>query len=251
MKRFYLLYFVILSLISVFLLFPQQQVIQFKKTQKIQRSIVNPWPKWCDKAMEATRESINLWGVQVKIINAKINAVSVIAAPGCMSSPTIKNNIKNFMILKQVPDKIAAGFAKGISGQWEKWQNKVTIPGLPLYPAFAAFPGPLAPPIPGIPFPLSAFKSSGLSQLTSHTKIKRAIKAGLGSEANSPGAEKYLDQFSSKFAVRFLIWISKVKVKNLMGSGPVPTFAPPYIPVGPVVNGKIHPVPGILSNFKF
>jgi len=34
-----------------------------------------------------------------------------------------------------------------------------------------------------------------------------------------------------------------------MGQGPVPSFAPPNIPMGPVVNGGIIPAPGCLANF--
>jgi hypothetical protein len=35
----------------------------------------------------------------------------------------------------------------------------------------------------------------------------------------------------------FAEWRSLVKLVGLMGKGPVPTFAPPYVPVGPVIMG--------------
>lgn len=37
----------------------------------------------------------------------------------------------------------------------------------------------------------------------------------------------------------FFNWKSHVSLKNLKGEGPVPTFAPPYSPAGPVLLGKI------------
>jgi hypothetical protein len=33
-------------------------------------------------------------------------------------------------------------------------------------------------------------------------------------------------------------------VTNVLGTGPVPTFAPPYVPVGPVVGGIANMPPG-------
>ena len=33
-------------------------------------------------------------------------------------------------------------------------------------------------------------------------------------------------------------------VTNVLGTGPVPTFAPPYVPVGPVVGGVGTMMPG-------
>jgi hypothetical protein len=36
-------------------------------------------------------------------------------------------------------------------------------------------------------------------------------------------------------------------VMMVMGQGPVPTFSPPYVPVGPVVSGTILPTPGHLA----
>jgi len=35
-------------------------------------------------------------------------------------------------------------------------------------------------------------------------------------------------------------------VKGVLGSGPVPTFAPPYVPVGPVLGGTAISPPGAL-----
>ncbi len=250
MKRSYPLYFLTFFLIPALLMFPQTQVTKLVKIQKSQLSINNPWPVWCEKAMKATADAVSIWSLQVKIINGRIDGPSASAPPGCMTSPLLKNSIRNFMILRKVPKLIAVKFAEAISGQWSKWQSKVTIPGLPLYPAFAAFPGPVAPPTRGIPFPLSAFVSSGQIQL-SGTKMKNALQASIGSEADSPGVKRSLEKFSSEFAVRFLGWISKVKVVNLLGMGPVPTFAPPFHPSGPVMNGTILPRPGILSVAKF
>ena len=40
------------------------------------------------------------------------------------------------------------------------------------------------------------------------------------------------------------IWQASTMVTNVLGTGPVPTFAPPYVPVGPVVGGVGNHAPG-------
>lgn len=253
MKKLMLIHTVVLLLIFSLSTFPQQPVTKLRTVKQIQKpklSAVNHWPDWCAKAVKSTIDAIGFWCIQAKIVNGRINGPSAIAPAGCLSSPSLMKNIKAFMVARQVPKQIAAGFASGISTQWEKWQSKVTIPGLPLYPGFAAWSGPTAPPTPGIPMPLSAFVSTGLSQM-SEPKIYKAVKTALGNAAGSPLARPSLEKFSRDLSLRFLVWISKVKVVNLVGQGPVPSFAPPFRPSGPVIGGTILPNPGILSCVSF
>jgi hypothetical protein len=40
------------------------------------------------------------------------------------------------------------------------------------------------------------------------------------------------------------VWLVSTMVTNVMGQGPIPTFAPPYVPVGPVVGGIGVQLPG-------
>ena len=42
----------------------------------------------------------------------------------------------------------------------------------------------------------------------------------------------------------FQTWLATTQVTNIMGTGPVPTFAPPYSPVGPVIGGVGTMIPG-------
>ena len=51
------------------------------------------------------------------------------------------------------------------------------------------------------------------------------------------GASESVYQFAKWFADRFSAWLSIASLANVIGKGPVPTFAPPYVPVGPVVAG--------------
>ena len=75
------------------------------------------------------------------------------------------------MILYQVSMWVA-----GIT-QWLMWQTGLM--GQLMYPPFAAFPGPMAPPTPNVPMPLIAFASPGEVGL-SPAMLKTTMIANLG-----------------------------------------------------------------------
>ena len=49
------------------------------------------------------------------------------------------------------------------------------------------------------------------------------------------------------FEKAFQVWVPSQMVMSVMGTGPVPCFAPPYVPVGPVVGGTGTQLPGAWS----
>ena len=42
------------------------------------------------------------------------------------------------------------------------------------------------------------------------------------------------------------MWLPQQMVVKVLGKGPVPTYKPPYVPVGPVVGGEVIEAPGCL-----
>jgi hypothetical protein len=135
-----------------------------------------------------------------------------------------------------------AAIAAGVSNAWKNWQQSVFVPGLPWYPMFAAFPGPMAPPMPNIPTPVAALGQNA-GALTGGS-IKNGIVAKAAGVAN---AAVIADAIATGFSAAFLTWQVATMVKNVMGKGPVPSFAPPYVPTGPVVMGDTLPVPGAFT----
>jgi hypothetical protein len=133
--------------------------------------------------------------------------------------------------------------AKGMEHQWSALANSVTVPGLPWYPAFAAFPAPTAPPMPNIPTPFIALPHDAMA--TSVQNLKAAMCSALhGSMAYHT---EFFDSIATGLQLPLQMWKASQMVALVLGTGPIPTFAPPYVPVGPVVGGTIVPGPHINS----
>ena len=49
----------------------------------------------------------------------------------------------------------------------------------------------------------------------------------------------------------FVEWKNMAVLTGVLGKGPVPTFAPPYVPVGPVVHGEIQSAGAVFAGPRF
>jgi len=216
--------------------------------------IGNDFKKFHDAMIDAVGFAHNMWRLQAKFQNIKIMAVSAIGTPGCLDGPELEPLIKNAPMCAAMTGNMAKhrdAVAKGVSECFKKWQDKVMVPGLPWYPAFAAFPGPMAPPMPNIPTPLIACPSAMMAEICAPMSMKsamgNALDGGLKSKDNDKQYEALHDAIATVLSVAFTAWLPMQQVMLVMGKGPIPTFAPPYVPVGPVVGGDILPTPGHLA----
>lgn len=140
--------------------------------------------------------------------------------------------------------KYTSAIANAFGTAWLPWQASIKVPGLPWYPAFAAFPGPVAPPMPNIPVPLITLVSvdAGLSP--------GALSGMMTSNLADPTAlhaRELFDSIAKAFYTVFGMFKAMTMVTNVVGTGPVPTFAPPFVPVGPVMGGVGTGPPGCLA----
>jgi hypothetical protein len=94
---------------------------------------------------------------------------------------------------------------------------------------------PIAPPTPNVPTPFSSFV---------HSVGSIQMLGGVG--ARDPVAAEVVSAVGTAIGVVFPEWLARTQVINMLGTGPVPTFAPPYVPVGPVVGGIANAIPGFL-----
>ena len=78
-------------------------------------------------------------------------------------------------------------------------------------------------------------------------QLESAIKAALPSDFLLAEMDIFYFNLSVYLANHFTTWLCSQQVMMVMGMGPVPTYNPPYVPVGSVVNGYVIPSPGHLA----
>jgi len=128
-----------------------------------------------------------------------------------------------------------------IGTAWLTFTATVKLAGMPWYPAFALLPSPIAPPTPNIPCPFAALVQVPVS--ISAPILKAQMVAQLA-DPMAPFSNELFESFADAFEKTYNLWKVSTMVTNVLGTGPVPTFAPPVVPAGPVVGGVGTMTPG-------
>ncbi|MCU1280499.1 MAG: hypothetical protein JWM53_4045, partial [bacterium] len=131
-----------------------------------------------DSMIDAVGFAHNMWKLQAKFQNLQVMAIAAIGSPGCLDGPELEPLIKNAPMCAAYTGnkaKYRDAVAKGVSKCFKDWQGQVMVPGLPWYPAFAAFPGPMAPPMPNVPTPLIACPSAMMAKIVAPMDMKQGM----------------------------------------------------------------------------
>ncbi len=207
-----------------------------------QRASSDAVDSYLSRICEAVGQAHTSWRQRATLVNVTINGP--MASGGNLVGAGLGPEIRAYAPREGAwqtarSEAIAAGIGIG----WENWQRSVSVGGLPWYPAFAAFPGPIAPPMPNVPTPAVA-----LVQIAAHvssSQLKSHMLSRYGGDNEWPG--ELFEAVAFGFEKAFQLWTPSQMVMNVMGTGPVPCFAPPYVPVGPVVGGTGTQLPGAWS----
>jgi hypothetical protein len=122
------------------------------------------------------------------------------------------------------------------------FEKSAAVPALPLFPAFTAFPARSAPPMRSLPTSLLSICSAALVQLTP-ARLYNEILAK-APNAKPASFDKVATAIAEALGGVVPAWLRATMVVSLIGSGPAPNFATPYVPVAPVVNGRADMAPG-------
>jgi hypothetical protein len=206
------------------------------------KDVSDRFEKYIDGICGTICGAIGNWLSMAMVTTAIINGPVGMVTPGGVFGPPLLP-----LILGQGPKataqeaKYTQAIATAFGTAWQTWQ--LGLMGQLMWPAFAAFPGPLAPPMPCVPLPLIAMSSGGESQL-SPSMLKNAMVGNLGDSKAAHAADLF-DALAQAFGTVFQQFKGTTMVQNVLGTGPIPTFAPPFVPVGPVVAGTVIPTPGV------
>jgi hypothetical protein len=201
------------------------------------------WNSVAKLSQEAFREGVNEWIGKARIQGGLVKGPAATLTPGSLvSDANIERDVVQRLIASKVPAEISQALAKELAAAWKQWAEGFTLHLPNAYPSFAAFPGPAAPPTPTATgaIPLSMGSSTGEASLTAAVLANRLGSAlrlhALKISGGSP------DQAAKSLATwiegSFSQWKGLAKLVGVMGQGSAPTFAPPYVPVAPVVRGE-------------
>lgn len=208
------------------------------------KDIGKSFEEFIDGTCDAVCDGIDKWMKVTTIAGVIINAVVGILPPGGVIGPPLGP-----LIMAGAPKKtpmqlkFSTAIANAFGNAWLTWSMGLT--GQIMYPAFAAVPSPVAPPMPGVPMPLVAFASPGEAMLAPATL--KASMVGLFGDPTALHSNDLFDALTQGFTAPFTMFKATTMVQNVLGTGPVPTFAPPFVPVGPVLAGVGTGPPGCLT----
>ncbi len=206
------------------------------------------WATIAKLAKEGVQNGVNQWLAVAVVQGGKISATTAVLPPGSLVCPMkIEPLLLQRLLQGQVPPEIARVLARALSSSWDEWASlfSITMPGA--FPSFAAFPGPMAPPTPAIPVPLAAATAAGEAFLKAPIVSAKLIGALKPFATKATGSlESAVKSIAAWLEGSYNDWKSSTIIGGLMGQGPVPTFAPPYVPVGPVMMGTAMSLPGKL-----
>jgi hypothetical protein len=193
-----------------------------------------------DDTCSAICSAWSQWQTAATMVGIVINAVT--ATGGQIVGPPWTP-----LILASAPKstpmemKYSNVIAQVIGTAWLSFTATVKVTGMPWYPAFAAVPSPVAPPAPNVPCPFAALMQVPVSISASVLKMQMVGQLG---DPQAPFNQELFEAISDAFEKSYNLWKVSTMVTNVLGTGPVPTFAPPYVPVGPVVAGIGTMTPG-------
>ena len=206
------------------------------------RTIGDGYQEYIEGITGAICDAIERWMQMTMIAGVIINGPVGMVVPGNVIGPPLMP-----FILSGAPQNTAmetrysTAIASAMSQQWQMWQ--LGIMGTLMYPSFAAVPSPVAPPTPNVPLPLIALPSVGEAALSA--QALSGAMTGFLADPEANHAVDLLEAISQAFNTIFQTFKASTLVQNVMGTGPVPSFAPPVAPVGPVVAGTVIPTPSV------
>lgn len=210
------------------------------------------WNQIAALAREAFRQGVNAWIGNARISGGVVNGPMVELRPGSLASTeSLENSVLQAMTRGAVHAGIARVLATTLSAAWQDWAAGFQLRAA-AFPTLAAVPGPVAPPTMGVPVPLRQGSSTGeasLSRVSLSGRLSAALRGHAGREAAS--MEKAMDGLAQWVEGSFQDWKGLAVLSGLAGQGSVPTFAPPYVPVGPVIQGNVTAGGAVFAGPRF
>lgn len=187
-----------------------------------QKMMIAAYGKCIDGLCDAICAAWSQWQSAAAMVGVVINGA--IASGGKITGPAFGPLI----LANASKDPFSNAVATALGTAWEAFTASVKVPALPWYPAFAALPGPVAPPTPNVPMPFASLAQNPAVLATPATKAQ--MVAALG-DPNAPHHKPLFESIAHAFEQSYNQWKMSTMVTNVLGTGSAAGMA------GPVVRG--------------
>lgn len=201
------------------------------------------WNTVATLSQEAFREAVNEWIGRARVRGGRVQATDAVLTPGSLTSDIhLEEAVVQRLIRARVPDAVGRSVAHVLAAAWNGWAAgfQLRLPGA--YPTFAAVPAPFAKPTPAADTRVSLAQGSSPGEMALRAPmLTSALVTSVKPHARTMGSgspEPAMARLATWVETSFQAWKGAVRIGGLTGEGPVPTFAPPYVPVGPVIMGE-------------
>ncbi len=199
--------------------------------------------KYIEGICKAICQGIGNWMKAATVVKVIINGPVGLVTPGSVLGPPLMPLIlAHAPMVRPMEIRYSLAIAQAFNIVWLPWH--MSISGMLTYPAFAAVTSPVAPPMPNVPMPLVALPSAAEASIAP-VPLANLMMMFLG-DPTAMHARPLFNSIAKAFFSVFQIFKASTLVQNVLGTGPVPTFAPPVVPVGPVVMGIGTGPPGCI-----
>lgn len=202
------------------------------------------WDRITAAVKEGFARGVNLWLDHSMVNGGTVQGPDATLTPGCLSGAyPIEAEILQAALEAEASSGQARQLGKELSDAWKAWAQDFTLRMPGSYPTLAAFPGPAAPPTPGARMiPVREGRSAGEVNLKGKRLEFMLMGALSGTEDRDRRAlQQGIEGLAQWVERAFREWKSHafLDTTQVLAMGPVPNFAPPFVPMGPVVSGRL------------
>jgi hypothetical protein len=211
------------------------------------------WNTIAKFSQRAFEYAVNEWISRARVQGGTVNGAAATLTPGSLvSDVNLETRMGEILSSWQAP-QASMTIARVLAAAWNEWAAgyQLHVPGA--YPKFMAVPAPHAPPTrAAVSPPLSQGSSAGEVSLHAPALANRLVATLRMSPMAAAGPpEPAMQNLATWVENSFNQWKGSVTVTGLIGKGPVPVYAPPYVYTAPVVGGSNTSAASVLAGPRF